>query len=129
MPWASASPAHLPRGARPLARVSRNQVRATWTAESTTHRHVPWIAPGGARSRTGDLTFPEHPRNATPGSSSRRKASEGAGLERLRFRDREDAAVRIVRISGEEKPGAGGHDDADAADCTIERVRTPDLFR
>ena len=40
----------------------------------------------------------------------------------IAFGDREDAAVRIVRISGEEEPGAGGADDADAADTTIERV-------
>src|SRR5918993_5089485 len=77
----------------------------------------------------GILAFPDHPRNATPRVILEAEGERGSRSGEIAFSDREDAAVRIVRISGEEKPGAGGADDADAADTTIERVRTPRLIQ
>jgi len=56
------------------------------------------------------------------------EGERGSRSGEIAFGDREDAAVRIVRISGEEKPGAGGADDADTANTTIERVGTPRLI-
>ena len=72
----------------------------------------------------GAFAIPDDAGDIGAGNGLEAEGEGGRRTGKIAFGEGEDAALGIVGIGGEEETGAGGADDADAAETAVERVGT-----
>jgi hypothetical protein len=75
----------------------------------------------------GALPVPDETRHGGPGNVFQVEGEGGGGAGQIAFGHGQDAPLGVGGIRREEEPGAGGTDDADAAQTPVERVGTGGL--